>query len=141
LVCPSHTRVLEIADQLTFFGVDTDDRQATTLEALTQVADVEKLFIAIRTGVGGQLLVVDAEGIAHLPQQPRDRVGADLNAVVTERHGHLGGRAARPLEAGDGIARGVVLQQKLDQGHEIGRFFSTGGRPPPARRIRSRATS
>ena len=48
----------------------------------------------------------------------------------------LVGGSARPLQAGDGIAGGVVFEQELDQGDDVGGFFSTGLRPPPARRVR-----
>ena len=103
--------------------------------------NVEKLLVAIRTGVGGELLVIDAERIAHLMEQPGDGIGADRDPEVAERHGDFGGRAAGPFQAGDGIAGGVVFQQELDQGDDVGRFFSTGLRPPPTRRVRPGATS
>jgi hypothetical protein len=40
-----------------------------------QVAAVEELLLAIQTDVGGELLVVDTERIAHVPKQTRDGVG------------------------------------------------------------------
>ena len=56
---------------------------------------------------------------------------------VAQRHGNLVGRTARPLQAGDGVASGVVFEQELDQRDDVGVFFSTGLRPPPTRRVRS----
>ena len=103
-VIPSRPRVLEGAHQFALFGVDADDGQPPTLEAITQIADVEKLLVAIRTGVGGELLVVDAQRIAHGLEQPGDGVGTDVDAEVAERQGDFGGRAAGPFQAGDGVA-------------------------------------
>ena len=138
---PSRPGVLEVADQFALFGVDADDGQPPTLEAIAKIAEVEELIVAIGTGVGGELLVIDAQGIAHLLEQPGDGVGTDEDTEVAERHGDLGGRAAGPLQAGDGIAGGVVFEQELDQGDDVGGFFSASGRPPPTRRIRPDATS
>jgi hypothetical protein len=138
---PSRARVLEGADQLPLLGVDADDGQVTALEVMAQVADVQKLLVAIGTGIGGELLVVDPERIAHLAEQTPDRVRTDGDAKVAERQGHFGRGAAGPFHTGDGIPGGVVLQQELDQGDEVGRFFSAGGRPPPPRRTRPGATS
>ena len=85
--------------------------------------------------------MVDAERIAHLPEQPPDGVRTDGDAKVAEGDGHFGGGAAGPSHAGDGIAGSVVVQQEFDQSDEVGRFFSAGGRPPPPRRTRPGATS
>jgi hypothetical protein len=46
-----------------------------------------------------------------------------------------------PLDAGDGIAGGVVLQQDFDGVDYLGSFFSSGLRPPPDLRARFIATS
>ena len=138
---PACARVLEVADQFALFGVHADDGQALPLEPIPQIADVEELLVAIGTGVGGELFLVDAQRIAHLMQEAGDGVGADDDPEVAERHGHFGGRPPGPLQSSDGIAGGVVFEQELDQGDDVGRFFSTGLRPPPARRVRSGATS
>ena len=47
------------------------------LEALTKIAEIEELIIAVGAKVGGELLVIDAQGIAHLVEKTRDGVGAD----------------------------------------------------------------
>src|ERR1700730_15467468 len=138
---PARARVLEGADELPLLRIDAEDGQVATLEVIAQVADVEELLVAIRTGVGGELLVIDAERIAHLSEQTPDGVRTDGDTKVAEGDGHFGGGAAGPFHTGDGIPGGVVLQQELDQGDEVGRFFSAGGRPPPPRRTRPGATS
>jgi hypothetical protein len=106
------------------------------LEAPTKIAQIEELIIAVGAKVGGAFLVIDAQGIAHLGEQTSDGVGAHPDTEVAQGHGNLLGSAPRPLQPGDGIAGGVVFQQELDQCDDVGRFFSTGLRPPPERRVR-----
>ena len=49
---PAHARVLEVADQFAFFGVDANDGQAASLEALTKIAQIEELIVAVGAKVG-----------------------------------------------------------------------------------------
>ena len=137
---PTGAWILKVAHQFPLFGVDTDDRQAAALKLIAKIAEVEELIVAIGTLVAGQLLVIDAQGIAHLMEETGHRVGADNDAEVAQRHGNLVGRTARPLQAGDGVASGVVFEQELDQCEDVGGFFSTDLRPPPERRVRPVAT-
>ena len=90
--------------------------------------------------VGGEFLVIDAQGIAHLMEETGDGVGTDDDTEVSQRHGNLVGSSPGPLQPGDGIAGGVVFQQELDQGDDVGGFFSTDLRPPPERRVRPAVT-
>jgi hypothetical protein len=81
--------------------------------------------------------VIDAQRIAHLVEEASDGVGANLDTEIAQRQGNLFGSASRPLQPGDGVASRIVFQQELDQCDDVGRFFSTGLRPPPERRVRS----
>ena len=100
-----------------------------------------ELLIAIRTGVGGDLLAVDTQREVHLVQETSDRIGRDRNADLLKNLGDLLGRLAGPLQPRDGVSGRVVLQKNLDRLDYFGRFFSTGLRPPPALRARSTSTS
>lgn len=137
---PARPGILKGADQFALFGIDADDRVAASLEAVSKITQVEELIVAVGTVVGGEFLVIDPKGVAHLMEETADRVGADDDTEVAQRHGHLGRRPPRPLQAGDGIAGGVVFEQKLDQCDDVGGFFSMGLRPPPERRVRPDAT-
>jgi len=135
--CPG---ILEIADQLALLGIDANDGKTTALESVSQIAEVEELIIAIGTVVGGEFLVINPPGITHLMEKTGDGVGADDDTEVAQRQGYLGRGSPRPLQAGDGIAGCVVFEQELDQGDDVGGFFSTGLRPPPERRVRPAIT-
>jgi len=52
------------------------------LEALPKIAKVEKLIIAIRAEIGGEVLMVDAQGIAHFVEETGYGVGADADTEV-----------------------------------------------------------
>jgi hypothetical protein len=56
---PATAGILEVADQFPFLAVDADDRQMTSPEAVAQLGEIFKLKIALRTGAGGDLLVID----------------------------------------------------------------------------------
>ena len=138
---PFGSGVLEIADQFAFLAIDADDRKTLSLEASPQRANMLELLIAVGTGVGGDLLAVDAQREIHLVQETSDRIGRDRNVDLLKNLGDLLGRLAGPLQPRDGISGGVVLQKNLDGLDYFGRFFSTGLRPPPALRARSTSTS
>ena len=111
---PLRARVFEIADQFAFFGIDANDGETAALKSVAQIAEVEELMVAIGTVVGGELLVIDAKGIAHLMEETGDGAGANQDTEVTQRHGHLGGGSSRPLQTRNRITGGVVFEQELD---------------------------
>jgi hypothetical protein len=76
----------------------------------------------------------------HLAEKTSHRVGRDGNIDLLEDLSDLLSRLAGPLQPGDGISGGIVLQQNLDGIDYFGRFFSRGLRPAPALRARSTST-
>ena len=103
---------------------------------MPKITKVEELIIAIGAEVGGEFLVIDAQGIAHLMEETSDGIGTDEDTEVAQRHGDLVGSSPGPLQPSDGIAGRVVFEQELDQRDDVGGFFSTRLRPPPERRVR-----
>jgi hypothetical protein len=90
-----------------------DDGQMTALEAAAQLGQIFELEIAIRTGAGGDLLVIDAQRIAHLMEQAGGGIGADSDAELAEFLGDSDRRAARPAQTRHRIAGRVVFQQAV----------------------------
>jgi len=111
---PARPGIFEIADQCAFLGIHANDGETAALKSVAQVAEVEELMVAIGTMVGGEVLVIDAKGIAHLMEETGDGVGANQDPEVTQRHCHLGGGSSRPLQTRDGVTGGVVFEQELD---------------------------
>jgi hypothetical protein len=138
---PFGSGVLEIADPFAFLAVNTDEGKTLPLETGSQRANMLELLIAVGAGVGGDLLSVHAQREIHLVQKTSDRIGRYRNVDLLQNLGDLLGCLAGPLQPGDGIAGGVVLQKDLDGLDYFGRFFSTGLRPPPILRVRSTSTS
>ena len=138
---PFGTGVFEVADQFAFLAVDANDGKALSLEASPERADMLELLIAVGAGVGGDLLTVDAQREIHLVEKTSDGIGRDRDIDLSENLRDLLGRLAGPLQTGDGISGGVVLQKNLDGIDYFGRFFSTRLRPAPALRARSTSTS
>jgi hypothetical protein len=102
--------VLEVANQFSFFGVDTDNGKSLTLKAGTQRRDVSELLVAVRARVSGNGFAVHAQGKIHIVKQPRHGIGRDLDIELAQQFGDSGGRLVGPSNAGDGIAGGVVFQ-------------------------------
>src|SRR6266568_482248 len=100
-----------------------------------------ELLIAVGTGVGGDLLAVDAQREIHLVQKTSDCIGRDRNVDLLKDLCDVLRRLAGPLQSGDGISSDIVLQKNLDGLDYLGRFFSAGLRPPPVLRTRSTSTS
>ena len=56
---PPAAGVFEVPHKLTLLGVNADDGLAVAMEAVAQIADIEELPIAFRTGIGRDLFTVD----------------------------------------------------------------------------------
>ena len=100
-----------------------------------------KLLIAVGTGVGGDLLAVDAQREIHLVQKTSDGIGRDRNVDLLKNLCDLLGGLTGPLQSGDRVSGRVMLQKNLDGIDYFGRFFSTSLRPPPVLRARFTSTS
>ena len=78
-------------------AIDAEDRKTLSLEARAQRADMLELLIAVGTGVGGDLLAVDAQREIHLVQKTSHRIGRDRNVDLLKNLGDLLGGLASPL--------------------------------------------
>ena len=67
--------------------------------------------------------MVDAQGIGHAVEQASDGIGRDRDAELAQLVGDSGGGAARPAEAGHGIASGIVFEQAMEDGNYVAIFF------------------
>src|ERR1700730_14495886 len=94
---PTAARIFEIADELAFFTVHADDGQMTVLEAVAQLGEIFELKIAVGTGTGGDLLLIDPQRIAHVMEQASDGIGRDGNAEVSQLFRDGGSSTASPV--------------------------------------------
>jgi len=136
LLIPTRAIVFEVSDKFALLGIDANDGPLAPPKTLAQIGYVIELEIAVGTGIGSDFLLVEAQRVIHRMQQPGNGVGRDDEAIASEQVGNLVGRAARPLEASDGITGRVMFEKVFDDGDYFGRFFSVGMRPAPARRVR-----
>lgn len=136
IVIPTSTMVFEVADQFALFGIDADDGQVAPPKTLAQIGNVIELEISVGTGIGSDVLLVEAQRVIHRMQQAGNGVGRDGEAIATQQVGNLVGGAAGPFQASDGITGGVMFEKVFDDRDYFGRFFSVGMRPAPARRVR-----
>ncbi|MGA3090646.1 MAG: hypothetical protein ABSD75_18745 [Terriglobales bacterium] len=91
---PTTSRIFEIADEFAFLVVHADDGQMTALESVAQLGEIFELQVAVGTGIGRDLLVIDAQGIAQVMKQAGDGIGRDGNAEFGQLLGDRGGRPA-----------------------------------------------
>jgi len=66
------------------------------VSADAQLGEIFELKIGVRAGVGGDLLVIDAQRITHLIEQSGDGVGGDGNAECEKFRGDSRGGSAGP---------------------------------------------
>jgi len=93
---PTAARIFEIADEFAFFAVHADNGQMTALETVAQFGEIFELQIPVGTRTGGDLLLIDAQGIAHVMEQASDGIGRDGNAESGQLLRDGGGSTARP---------------------------------------------
>ena len=86
---PLRAGIAEGADEFLLLRIDADDRDAVGGAALAQLGDVPELLVAVGMRGAGELLVVDAQRIAHRLEEPRDRLRADVDAEPAEFVGEL----------------------------------------------------
>ena len=120
---PLGAGMAERADELLLLGIDADEGAVVGGAALAQVGDVPELPVSVRMRGASELLVVDAQRVAHRLEQSRDGLRADVDAEPAEFVGELGGRAACPLQAADRVAGRLVGHQGFDAGDDFRRFF------------------
>ena len=116
------------ADEFVILGIDADDGQAPVGELRALLGDVGELLVTLRGGACRDPPVVDAQPVVEALEDTGHGAGTDLDAERGEFGGDLTGGAARPANAGDGIAGDIVLQRRFDGGDHLGRFFQ--GWPP-----------
>src|SRR5271169_2552107 len=62
---PFGSGVLEIADQFAFLAIGADEGKTLSLETSSQRVDLLELLIPVGSGIGGDLLAVDAQREVH----------------------------------------------------------------------------
>src|SRR5437867_6937322 len=80
---PHLTVVFELAHQLLFLGIHTDNRIAAAAELLPVVGEVAELLVAIWTVVGTKTFAVSAEGVIQLAQQTADGIWTHPQAQLS----------------------------------------------------------
>jgi len=67
-VVPTSAMVFEVADQFALFGIDANDGQVAAAKTLAQIGNVIELKVAVGTGIGSDVLLVDAQRVIHRMQ-------------------------------------------------------------------------
>src|SRR5262249_34514393 len=135
LTLPGTAGVAEVANQLFFLGIHTDDRPLAPQKRPADLGNVAQLLIPSRRLSPRQPFAIDAQRVPLLAQQAADHGGAKLIAPP-QGPAKLTQRLMRPSESRNRIPGCGILQQGVQDLQEFGPFFSTRLRPPPARRIR-----
>ena len=130
---PSLAVVLEVSDQLAVLGIDADDRVAAFVELGACFQDLLELFVAIGMGLSGQPFFVGSQGNLHVAEQASDGIRRDNADSPGERLQ----AAADVADSSFWVTAGFGLDNVFELLLDVGRFFSTRGRPPPGFRTRS----
>src|ERR1051326_4954765 len=84
---PTTPRIFEVANQLALLGVDANNGQMAALETVAQMGKIFELPIAVRSQAGRDLLVIDAQRVAHLLNKAPYSVGRNGNAECRQFRG------------------------------------------------------
>ena len=68
----------------------------TALETVAQFGQIFELQVAVGTGIGRDLLVIDPQGITHVMKQAGNGIGGDGNAEFGQLFRDGGSSTARP---------------------------------------------
>jgi hypothetical protein len=93
---PTTARVFEITDEFAFFGVHADDGPMTAPKTVTQLRQIFELKITLGTVVGGDLFLIDPQGVTHGMEQASHGIGGNGNVELGKLFCDRGGGAARP---------------------------------------------
>src|SRR5208282_2769459 len=126
---PSTAVVLEVAHQLLFLGVHAENRVSPTLECFSLTSQVAKLPVSVGMRRASETLDVHSQRKTGLAQEASHGASCQSQAASqfpqAQPHKSLArGRITARLGLYD------LFQALLD----VGRFFSTVGRPPPGSR-------
>src|SRR5712691_2864284 len=135
---PGLAGVLEVAHELLFLGVCTDDRQPSRGEPSALHSNVVELLVTVGVGRRGlDLLGIDVQRVVKLAQQTAHSGWTDHVARRFQLDAQRAQAAADPLLRGHRIAGRFGGYQLLEHRQDHRRFFSTDGRPAPGWRTRS----
>ncbi len=133
---PGSTRILEIANKLPFFCVNTDGRLSTTQICLTPASKIAKLLISPKGLLTSHTFVVNSQRIITGLQQTADRWGADGIALVIQSRLNFSQRLVCPFQTRDWVSSSVFHHHFIKCFQQARLFFSTLWRPPPTARMR-----
>src|SRR6266851_4846787 len=131
---PGPSGVLEIADQLFLLAIYANHGLFGLQKRAPFAGQIAPLPIPVRILSLAALLTIAAQRVIQPLQQTPDRFTADLELLAPQLLDQLAQRLARPLRAADRVTGGLILQQPAQRFQDIGSFFSSAGRPAPARR-------
>lgn len=98
LLPPRLACLLKVADQLTLFGIDTNDRPLAAQVRLSPAGQVAKLLITVGRLLARQPFVIDPQRIILPFQQPTDRRQAEV-IIAGQGLLNFAQRLVRPFQA------------------------------------------
>ena len=129
VAAPGTSGVLEIANQLLFLCIDTDDGPTPALKTASPTPQETKLPVAFRIVGSRQTFSVGSQRIILLLQQAGDGRAADGDAAPAQLRGQFTRRLVRPAQAAHRVAGRGILEQLTQFLMDVRVFF----RPPCVR--------